>query len=193
MSSLRPPLAAAALLFALTVLGCGGDDGASTALEGIYELASWTHNPDGCDGEGPAAFEESNYSHFFIKREAFFGEEFVTTVFCSEIDECRAQAAEEDTLHIGNFAFDSGNDDDGWTGTSAILFNDDTSCMGSVLEATLTGTPESAVRIDEEGVTVTDVPLGADDSCDDEAAYEQAAGLPCEELTVVMGTYLEGI
>ena len=178
----------------LPLAACGGgDDGSMTALEGIYELASWTHNPDGCDGEGPATFEESNYSHFFIKREAFFGEEFVTTVFCSELDDCRAQAAEEDTLHIGNFAFDSGNDDDGWTGTSTILFNDDTSCMGSVLEATLTGTPGSAVRIDQEGVTVTDVPLAGEDECDDQAAYDQAAGLPCEELTVVMGTFLEEI
>ena len=50
-----------------------------------------------------------------------------------------------------------------------------------------------SVRIDEETKTVTDVPLGEEDDCDNEAAYQQADGLPCEQLTVVTGSYLESI
>jgi len=183
--------ALAPVLVACTAAACGDDGGSATELEGIYQLASWTHNPDSCDGEGPDAPEATFYSHFFVKLESFLGEEFITTVFCSDLDECRATAAEDDTIHIGNYAFDGGSDGEGWTGRSLILQIDET-CSGSVFEATLTGDPGASVRIDQETKTVSDVPL-ASDGCDEEAAYDQAAPLPCEELTVVMGTFAEGI
>ena len=186
---------AAVALFTLTAAACGGDDdgGSSTALEGIYQLASWTHNPDSCDGEGPAALEESSYSHFFVKHESFFGDEFVTTVFCSEVDDCRAEAADDDTIHIGNFAFDGGDDQAGWTGQSFVLSIGDASCSGPVFEALMTGEPGASVRIDEETKTVSGVPLDDMGECQDQVAYDQAADLPCEELTVVMGSFLEEI
>ena len=183
----------AALVF-LFCLACGGDDdGGSTELEGIYQLESWTHNPDSCDGEGPASFEASAYTHFFVRFDSFFGEEFLTAVTCESLDECRTDAADDDTLFLGGFAFAAGNDETGWTGDSSVLSIGDTSCTGSVFQATLTGVPGESVRIDEETKTVTDVPLGEEDDCDNQAAYQQADGLPCEELTVVSGTYLESI
>jgi hypothetical protein len=189
---MRNVLAIALPVLVVTACG-GGDDGGSTELEGIYQLASWTHNPDSCDGEGPDAAEASFYTHFFVKFESFFGEDFVTTVFCDNIDDCRATAAEEDTIHIGNFAFDEGNDDEGWTGKSLFLTVEDT-CMGPVYFATLTGDPGASVRIDEETRTVSDIPLDdSGDGCDEEAAYAQAEPLACEELTVVMGSFVEGI
>ncbi|HEU5059751.1 MAG TPA: hypothetical protein VFU21_24635 [Kofleriaceae bacterium] len=177
----------------IAAAACGGDDGGSTDLEGIFELASWTHNPDDCGGEGPAAAEEGFYSHFFVRHDSFFGEEWVAAVTCEDLETCRTEAADEDTIYLGGFAFDSGDDDAGWTGASLVLSIGDTSCTGSVFEATLTGTAGESVRIEEETKTVTDVPLGAEGDCDSEAAYQQAAGLPCEQLTVVVGTYLEGI
>ena len=172
------PLRLAAALFTMLVAACGGDDGESTAFEGIYQLDSWTHNPDSCDGEGPASIEESSYSHFFVRFDSFFGEEFVAAVTCTNLEECRADAAD---------------DDSGWTGSSSILSIGDASCMGSVFQATLTGEAGASVRIDEETKTVADVPLGDDEDCDNEAAYQQASDLPCEQLTVVSGIWLEGI
>ena len=64
---MRRPLRLAAAVFTIFVAACGGDDGESTELEGIYQLDSWTHNPDSCDGEGPASPEESSYTHFFVR------------------------------------------------------------------------------------------------------------------------------
>lgn len=187
-------LSPAALLLLSALGACGGDDdGGSTDLEGIYELGSWTHNPDGCDEPGPAAAEAGFYTHFFVKHESFFGEDFITTVFCDDVDECRASAAEEDTLHIGNFAFDSGSDAMGWTGSSFVLSVGETSCSGSVFEATMTGNPHASVEIDEETKTVTDVPVDDMGECVDQEAYDQAADLPCEQLTVVGGIFLEEI
>ena len=183
----------AALVFLFCLACGGGDDGGSTELEGIYQLESWTHNPDSCDGEGPASFEEDVYTHFFVRFDSFFGEEFVAAVTCESLDECRTDAADDDTLFLGGFFFDAGDDDAGWTGDSSVLSIGDTSCTGSVFQATLTGVPGESVRIDEETKTVTDVPLGEEDDCDNEAAYQQADGLPCEQLTVVTGSYLESI
>ena len=188
----RRPMLIAPVLLSLAA-ACGGDDGGATALEGVYELAGWTHNPDGCDGEGPPAAEESFYTHFFVRHDSFFGEKWVAVVNCEDLESCRSMAADEDTLYLGGFAFEAGDDDAGWTGESSVLSIGETSCEGSVFEATLTGEPGASVRIDEETKMVTDVPLGADDDCDNEAAYQLAADLPCEELTVVTGTFLEDI
>ena len=171
--------------------GCGGDDD-GTALAGIYQLSSWTHNPDGCDQEGPAAAEESFYSHFFVRQDSFFGVEFVSAVMCADLEECRTNAADTDTLFIGNFAFDGGDDDGGWTGNSSILQVGET-CMGQVFESTLTGDAGSAARIERQTKSVSEVPLDEMQECDTEGAYQQAASLPCEELSVVTGGYLEAI
>lgn len=183
----------AALLFLSALGACGGDDGGSTELEGIYELASWTHNPDGCDSEGPPSFEESTYTHFFVRHDSFFGEEFVSAIPCEDLDTCRTKASDQDTLYLGNFTFDSGSDDEGWTGSSFFLSVGDASCSGSVFEAHMTGDPGAAVQIDQETKLVSDVPLDDMGDCQDQAAYDQAASMPCAELTVVMGTFVEGI
>ena len=186
-------IAAALPFLALAAGGCGGDDdGGSTDLEGIYELASWTHNPDGCDQPGPAAAEESFYTHLFVRADSFFGEEFVSAIMCDTLDECRTMAADEDTLYLGNFTFEEGSDDDGWTGRSFILSVGDT-CMGSVFEFVMTGNPHASVLINQETKTVTDVPVDDMGECVDQEAYDQAADLPCEELTVVAGIFLEAI
>ena len=184
-------IAGAAATLLLLAAGCGGDDD-DTALAGIYQLSSWTHNPEGCDQEGPAAPEGSSYSHFFVRRDSFLGVKFVSAVMCADLEECRTNAADTDTLFIGNFAFDGGDDDGGWTGNSSILQVGDT-CMGTVFESTLTGDAGSSARIERETKTVADVPLDDMGDCDNQEAYAQAAPLPCEELTVVTGSFLEAI
>jgi hypothetical protein len=170
----------------------GGDDDGGTALAGIYTLDSWTHNPDGCDGEGPAAAEQDQYSHILVKHFSFFGEDWVGALPCEDLDECHTKAADDDTVYIEHFTFDGGGDGEGWTGASFVLSVGDT-CEGPVFEYVMTGDPEQAIRIEEETKTVTGVPLDDMGDCQEEAAYDQAAGLPCEELTVVTATYAEGI
>ncbi len=176
----------------LLAAACGGDDDGDTALAGIYQLDSWTHNPDGCDQEGPAAFEQDEYSHLLVKHYSFFGEDWVSALTCADIDECRTKAADDETIYIEHFTFDGGGDGGGWTGRSFFPSISDT-CEGPVFEFTMTGEPEQSIEIEEETKTVTGVPLDDMGDCQEDAAYEQAAGLPCEQLTVVSATYAEGI
>jgi hypothetical protein len=181
------------ILLAIAIVAlsaCGGDD-SPTELEGIYQLSTWTANPDGCDQEGPPALEASSYSHFFVRHDQFFGEEFLVAVMCEDLEECRTDAADTDTLYIGQFLFEDGNDADGWLGFRSFLFSE--TCDGTVDEQILTGDAGSAVRIEQETKSVTAVPLDDEGECDSEAARAQAADLECEQLAVVTGTYLEAI
>jgi hypothetical protein len=189
---MRKPLAV--VIPVLLAAACGGDDdgGGDTALAGIYELVSWTHNPDGCDQEGPASFEQDQYTHVLVKHYSFFGEDWVSALTCADLDECHTKAADDDTVYIEHFTFDGGGDDEGWTGRSFFLAVGDT-CEGPVSAFSMTGEPGESIRIEEEIKTVSGVPLDDMGDCDEEAAYQQAAGLPCEELTVVSATYLEDI
>jgi hypothetical protein len=183
----------APIVCCLTLLSAcgGGDDDGGSALEGIFELESWTHNAAGCDEEGTPAFEESMYTHFFVRLDNFFGETLLNAVMCDDLDTCRTDAADTDTLFLGPFLFENGNDDDGWTGRSAILFGE--TCDGSVRTTVLTGEPGASIVIEQESRSVFQVGMTGEGECDDEAAYEQAEGEECEELTVVRGSFLEDI
>ncbi|HET6612034.1 MAG TPA: hypothetical protein VFG83_08605 [Kofleriaceae bacterium] len=175
-------------LLSLALAGCGGDDGSE--LEGIYTLASWTTNPDSCTEEGGPDIEADGYTHFFVRKDSFFGQSFIAAVMCADLEECRTKAADKDTLYIGQFTFDE-NGDGGWTGTSTFLFGED--CAGTVSTFVLTGDPGVSVRIDSKGRAVTNVPKDSDGFCDTDAAEAQAEGQPCDQLTVVTGDFLEGI
>lgn len=186
----RPSLWLVPALALPLAAACGGDDDGSTALEGIYE-GSRTHNAEGCDSEGPpqVLFDPN----FFVRLDSFLGEEFVSVVACDALDECRMTAADTDTIHIGEFTFDDGNDQDGWTGWSAQLQVGDASCMGEVFLSTMTGQPMNSVRIARELRRVSGVPLDEMGECQEETAHQQAEAAPCEELTVLDGAYREGI
>ena len=183
------PLVISGVIF---LAACGSDD-PSTDLAGMYELASWTANPDSCAEEGPPSIDASSYTHFFVRMDELFGQSFISVVPCTSLEECRNNAAMTDTLFLGGgFFLDHGNDDDGWTGQSSSIGGADT-CSGTVDDATLTGEPEGSVEIVVEKKEVTDVPLDEEGFCDSDAAKEQAEGKDCAQLEVVTGTYLEGI
>jgi hypothetical protein len=169
--------------------GGGGDD--RSALEGVYTLASWTDNPTACDAEGGPSFEAGSYSHFFVRDDTFFGERIVSAVMCADLDGCRRDAADRDTLFLGDFAFGRGDDEAGWTGANAFLGGD--ACDGEVTELLLTGEPGATVQIRGEHKSVSGVPKDGDGFCDLDAAEAQAADQPCERLEIVAGTYLEAI
>jgi hypothetical protein len=181
----------AALVALLVFPGCGGDD--ESALQGIYELASWTSNPDSCDVEGPPSFEASAYSHFFVRQDEFFGETFVSAVMCADLEECRTNAAETDTLFLGQFSFDEGSDDSGWTGWNASGIPSDDGCDAMVNLGRLTGEPGVSVTIRQEGRPVTGVPLDGEGDCDLDVAHERAEDASCEQLVVVTGSFFESL
>jgi hypothetical protein len=174
----------------LAVLTCLFGCGSSSDLEGVFELASWTTNTADCTSEGTPAFEQQQYSHFFVRQDDFFGLRLMNAVMCDSLSTCRTEAADQDTFYIGNFLFDQ-VDPDGWTGARGYLADAD--CSGVVFEAHLSGVEGESIRIEEHSKTVTDVARDADGDCDFDAARAQAAPQACEALTVVTGVFVEAI
>lgn len=185
--TLRLPLS----VFLVGVLAaCGGGGGSSSALEGIYTLDSWNGNSTSCDSATEPALGAGSDTHFFVRRDEFFGESFISAVMCEDLATCQQKANDGDTLYIGQFYFEEGNDTDGWTANISYLFPPD--CDGTVARVTMTGTPGVSVSIRKEEVTVG--PAGMDgDDCDERAAEEEAAGKACESLELVEGTFVEAI
>jgi hypothetical protein len=179
--------------------GCGGDEqDYDTELAGIYQITSWTHNPDGCAEEGPPVEGSPISTHFYVRSDVFLGVPFVGVSTCRSLDECRTWSTDYDTVFNLSFRLDAGSDQEGWTGYSTEMTagrDGDRFCEGAIMKAVLGGRPGDQVRIEEETKTVTDVPIveGEIELCDYEFAYRRADQLPCEQLTVVTGTWLEGI
>ncbi len=178
-------------LLVILNLACCGGDGATTSFEGVYEISTWTENPDACDAEGPSVLPAPfGTTHFYVKNDSFFGQSFINVVGCDSVAECQEKAMEVffDLSFFGPLF--TGNDDDGWR-------NDDSSCGGG-------GTieyPELLMRSDSEGAivleaqikTLDDPPEDDEGFLDCEAGFAQVAPLPCEKLVVVRGSLVDAL
>jgi hypothetical protein len=173
-------------LLALALAGCGGK---SSDLEGIYTVDTWLQNQTACDEATATDVAATRAPMFYVKVDSFFGQDFLNVVECTDLADCQAMAGDDDTLHLGRFLLDQGNDDDGWTGTVTYSSGPDLSnvCSGGVSTATLTA-DGTGVQIREESI---DVPSFAprNDECEPDDAEAAAAGLPCTELEAIRGTF----
>ncbi|MEZ4366028.1 MAG: hypothetical protein R2939_07045 [Kofleriaceae bacterium] len=167
----------------VAVAACGG----LTEQEGIYDVATWTENPTGCDAEGPSV-AAAHAPHVFLRADSFFGQDFINVVECSDLGDCRTRAAETDTLELGGNIFDEGNDDDGWRGRIVSAFGSGGTCGGTVDDGTLT-TTATGFRIEHQR---RDVTFEASD-CTTEAAEAAAAAAPCSSLEVITTTLVESL
>jgi len=167
---------------ALALAGCGGDGGI-TDLEGIYTIASWTVNSQGCDAEGPSV-AATRQPFAYIKGETFLGAEFVNVVTCDSVAVCEDKARDGDTIHLGGFTFDRGSDSAGWTERSAFGFMRDIACEGQLFDGTLTSPAAGQIRIEERTSQPATYPPDMGE-CTDEGAEAAAANQPCAELEVV--------
>ncbi len=179
-----------ALVASLLLVGCG-DDGNTTQFEGIYEISSWTENPDGCDVQGPSVLPHPfGTTHFYVQNESFFGESFVNVVGCEGIADCQ-QEAEELFFDLSFFGLlPRGNDEDGWT-------NDESSCGGGgsieYPELLMVQDGEGTLALEARIKSLMDPPRDNEDFLDCEAGYAEVASLPCEKLEFIQGTLVEAL
>ncbi|MEO8703209.1 MAG: hypothetical protein ABI867_24395 [Kofleriaceae bacterium] len=177
-----------ACALAVSLLACGGDGDTITDLEGVYTVATHTQNLTSCDAEG-ASVTANSPPNLFVKSENFLGQKFVNVNECESVGECQTLAADDSTLHIGQFGFETGSDSAGWTNTSAFASN----FAGEDCEATRTAaslTDEGgAIRIEARVSHATFAPGSGSDACPDEAALAATADAPCEQLEVLTATF----
>ena len=178
------------LLISVNLVCCGGGD-PSTSLEGVYEISTWTENPDGCDAEGPSVLPHPfGTTHFYVKNDSFFGQDFVNVVGCEGVTDCQEEAKDV-TFDLSFFGpLLSGNDDEGWT-------SDESSCSGGGTieypELLMRSEGEGALILESKVKTLDDPPKDNEGFLDCEAGFAQVAPLPCEKLVVVRGTLVDAL
>jgi hypothetical protein len=165
-------------LAAFATSACGED---LTALEGVYQIQTWTENTTDCASDGESIIDAKSEDHFYVKAENLFGQEFLNIVHCEGLAACSAQAA-EDNINLG-FGLDSGSDGAGWSGSGYSLGGSET-CSGEIRANRLTETSAGILRFEIRRTFVVDVPLDSEGFCDSDAAIEIAAGQGCEGLEV---------
>lgn len=160
-------------LICVALAACGGSDSAS--LEGFYEITSHTDNKEGCDAEGSAV---TDYSHFRLTRDEFFGQPFLA------LDHCTA-AADEACSDLGFFrAFIQADGE--WThqiSTSSYL----ESCYLGYTHGTIIEEPEGALRIEIRDYSQEDASL-AEAQCTTDEAELRGTDMPCGSYEVFAGT-----
>ena len=187
-------------LLPLAAAACSDDDpsngdpgGLSTALTGVYEIDAWTLNDMGCDTEGPSILATEDDGSFYVNTFTFFGVTALQAATCVDVETCAAEAAEE-SINLGGFAFEEGSDASGWTESGYVLSSSGGGpCSGQVFTYELTAPSPGTVALTRRSTLVNDVPRGADDFCDEEAAEAMAASQPCDQLEVVTGSFVQDI
>jgi hypothetical protein len=165
--------------------GCGGDSG--SALEGIYVIVDWTENTAACS-DGPSIFPQAETA-MYIKNENFLGTKFLNGMLCADVAECEELAGDDETIHLGGYYFEEGNDEDGWTGGSFFGTTDDQgNCMGDFFEYVLQGTNQGVV-IETRTIPVDGFPEDEDGFCDYQDAKDAAEGRACTALEVVTADF----
>ncbi len=157
-------------------------DSELSALEGVYEVQTWTENETSCASDGDSIIDMEVDDHLYVKAENLFGQEFLNVVTCEGLADCSAQAA-EDTIHLG-FGLDSGSDGNGWTGSGYTLGGSET-CSGQIRNNRLSETSDGLLRFEIRRTFVEDVPLDSEGFCDSDAAIESATGQGCESIEVI--------
>tara|TARA_R110002096_G_scaffold239101_1_gene430751 strand:+ start:121293 stop:121838 length:546 start_codon:yes stop_codon:yes gene_type:complete len=173
-------------IFAVFLFAC---DGGGTGAAGIYEIASWTENPDSCDSEGASVAENNSDTFLYVENAEFFGQEFVNVGMCPDLEACRSEAS-DDTINLGGFAFEDGSDSKGWSSTGYFIGGD--TCSGETYADTLLITDEG-VTIERRATDVDGVPKDSDGFCDGDAAVEMAKSLPCSRLEVLKAELQEDL
>lgn len=174
-------------LLLMGTMACGGGGG-GTSFEGVYAVATWTRNPTSCAAEGPSV-AATNPKFFYVKNESLLGTEFVNVNGCGDVAACKTEANDEDTIHLGNFAFEKGSDSGGWTTRSAFAFEVQGQCQGGVTESILT-ISSTGFRIEEKHFEATPFPPSSgEDECPDAKVEEAAKNAPCDEFEVVTATF----
>lgn len=176
------------------LVACGG--GEMTSLEGIYAISSWTQNQTACGAEGDSILESQGQTTLYVKVENFLGAEFVNVVPCTDTGDCEEMAGDSGTIHVGQWGFEEGSDDDGWRNVWYSVFDnfeDDTQCDGRRVEDVMTAPSEGGLRIEHrasESVLFAK-PSGITDCWDieDDDAADLVGGPPCAELEVLTATY----
>ncbi len=178
------------------LVGCGDDGGSggatptSSAFQGIHEVESWTLNSDGCDAEGESVLDQRSALILIegcVLDLGFTSQSYLQAQECNDEAECQEVSCADGSINLSGWAFEGGNDSQGWRGVSSFASGSgEGSCQGHLDTFVLSeGEEEGQLVLETKRVLVDDVGRDADGFCDLDDLEAKAAGQPCAELEVI--------
>lgn len=152
-----------------------------TTHEGVYRVATWTNNATGCDAEGPSV-AKLRQANVFLKSEHFFETQFLNLNSCPSVEQCQADARDDEVLHVGGWGFQSGSDRYGWRDVSAHAFVENGACRATRKSTQLTF-DGVLLRVEERTRRATFALVGG--SCPYDVALAVTETEPCAALEVM--------
>lgn len=197
------------LLGAALSIACGGSDAAGgdsaglsaeaiAGVEGIYTLDDLRKNPSACDAPGPSTLASLRDKLFFVASGEVFGQKYVLLASCNSVSDCQSKRTA--LLNQGSFSQEYSytlssasnattlNGFEAGTGTSSGQ-----QCVRrTYAEHVLTRASNHSLHVESRTKNLADRPQ-VDGFCEVEPAKSkaEAASLPCAELEVLDGSFLQ--
>jgi hypothetical protein len=104
---------------------------------------------------------------------------------------CEERAAEDDTIFLDGYIFDSGSDSSGWKGSIIVAFGSGTEgmCEGYVTDHVMTSPSDGVIVIESRTRESQPFARDGEDFCDTDDAQAAADGQPCTALQVVTASF----
>jgi len=190
-------------------MGCssgGGGGGASSGISsaasaefvGIYQTTGYSDNSASCDAPGASLLDGLQDKYFVVAAADEFGISTVSVVSCSGVADCQAKGSKVTDggfySSVYSFTLSSAVNATVLAGLYATTgFGEGTMCTGrTYADHTLTLNSDHSLHLESRSKELADKPQ-QDGFCEVEPAKSQqeAATLPCSELTVLDGTFVQ--
>jgi hypothetical protein len=199
-------LSVAWLSVACSSSSSGGDSSgglsasAGDSFAGIYQTTTYSKNSSGCDAPGASMLDTLQDKYFLIVGSQVFGENIVNVVSCQSVSDCQSKRTLVIAEGLYSFAYSytlsSSVNATTLAGFEATTgFGDGTVCTGRTYsDHTLTLNPDHSVHLESRTKNLADMPM-QDGFCDVQPAQskQEAASLPCAELDVLDGTFVQAM
>ena len=183
-------------LAGLTIMACGSSGGGSTpgssSFVGTYQIESWVENKKGCDPEaGESQLETAKDTMMVIESCTlnFLGQvdNWLHAFKCKDATDCEENKCKPDELKFSGISFETGNDSDGWTVSSAGGGGPPSSetCTAFVWQTTLSRLASGRLAITKTTKKIEDLTKDSEGFCDLDKAKEMAVNAACTEIEVI--------
>jgi hypothetical protein len=162
----------------VTAAACGGDE-TLTELDGVYEVASWKTNAEGCDVPGPE--DEFRPAFLFVRGEQFV-DDLVRVAACTTLDECLLRGRDTTLRADTQFELQEGSDAAGWLGVEISASSAGANCNATRRLTTMVETA-TGLEISQRDSDISYPRLG--ETCSEAEAEQKTVGAPCVRSQLV--------
>lgn len=174
----------------------------NSKLKGIYTISSYTRNSNDCMGEGDSILSENSPGFAFIDSFSIFGIQYLQVTSCESVEDCKdisAKIKNGDNVgvsYVYSFTFETGNDTDGYSGTSISTgFSRNAQCEeAKSSDLSLNSEDDASSIIIRKETKISDpFPTDADGFCTSDGAKAATESVECSQLEVFKAVFQQSL